>query len=65
MWGRDDKWVKEGNATPVTIIRNEDGGQDVTLEDIEAARARHRKGHNDWTSFAQDDVKEFCYSHSE
>lgn len=25
-WRRDTKWVKEGNAKPVTIVRNQYGG---------------------------------------
>jgi len=58
-WGRDARWVKSGNVKPVTIVRNEYGGQNVTVDDINAARARHRKGHNDWTAFADEDVKRF------
>jgi len=64
-WKRDEKWVKSGNAKPVTIVRNERGGQNVSLEDIDSARSIHPKGHNDWTAFAEQDVKEFYYSHSE
>lgn len=63
-WGRDMKWVKAGNAKPVTIVRNEYGGQNVSIEDISSARARHRKWHNDWTAFSEDDVKAFYDSHS-
>lgn len=64
-WGRDMKWVKEGNAKPVTIVRNEFGRQNVSIEDIAVARSKHRKGHNDWTAFAEDDVKRFYYEAQE
>lgn len=56
---RDMKWVKEGNAKPVTIVRNQFGGQNVTIQDIEEARANHKKGYNDFVAFAEDDVKAF------
>lgn len=58
-YGRDDKSVKAGNAKPVTIVRNENHGQNVSLEDIARARARHRKGYNDYTWFAEQDVADF------
>lgn len=58
-WGRDIKWVIEGNAKPVTIVRNKHGGQNVSVRDIETVRAEHRKGRNDFVAFADDDVKEF------
>lgn len=58
-WGRDMEWVKSGNAKPVTIVRNQYGGQNVSVQDIETARAEHRKGYNDFVAFAEDDVKRF------
>lgn len=61
-FGRDDVWVKAGNAKPVTIVRNEHGGQNVTVDDIENERACHRKGHNDWVAFSEYDVKDFYFS---
>lgn len=63
-FGRDNKWVKAGNARPVTVVRNERGGENVTVEDISDAKARHRKGYNDFTAFASEDVKEFYNSYS-
>jgi len=58
-FGRDNKWVKADNARPVTIVRNESGGQNVSVQDIVDAKVRHRKGYNDFIAFAEDDVKDF------
>jgi hypothetical protein len=59
LFPRDAEWVNVGKARPVTIVRNEDGGQNVTVEDIEDARSRHKKGYNGFISFADFDVKHF------
>jgi hypothetical protein len=61
MYGRDDKWVKSDNIKPVTVVRNEDYGEDVTYEDVVYAQFKH-KIQNDATFFADNDVMDFCLS---
>ena len=60
-FGRDDKWVKKGNTRPVTIVRNEKGGENVSPEDIAYAQMRH-KIQNAGQFYAEQDVMDFCIS---
>jgi len=58
MHGRDNAWVKSGNTKPVTLVRNERGGDEVTLEDIGYAQLDH-KIQNAGEFFASDDVMKY------
>jgi hypothetical protein len=57
-FGIDDAWVKLENQQPVTVVRNEDYGQNVSVEDIEYARANH-KIQNGRVFFKNEEVQDF------
>jgi len=58
-FGRDNKWVKSNNTRPVKIVRNDDGGQDVSIEDIGYAQRDH-KINSAGEFYASQDVMDFC-----
>lgn len=57
-FGVDDKWVMSGNRKPVTIVRNEYGEQNVSVEDIEHARSKHKIQNAD-IFFIDEEVQSF------
>lgn len=55
MFGRDDDWVDSDNYEPVSPVYNEQGGRDVTPEDIAYATVEVAG-----EVYASPDVKAFC-----